>query len=230
MTVNIKDNIEYAAAMLWFLEHPVFKEMEDKSAYIHTILEFFRGSVATLLMEIQAKTQSEIPKLPVSDIIEDEDVSYLTLCALGQFIVNEDYKPTDDDYKYYEKIEATFQTPASKMKRPNVENCIPEFTRLHTHWLDWFIHRNPPEASEKYGIIAPSQLTANQKAKWYSWVQSAWKTKDSPEAGIANGIFYSFIYGDMTPSLKAAVRGALQKQQQSLALMRKNAPADLKYE
>ena len=130
-------------------------------------------------MEIDAKTQSEIPKLPVSD--EIEDVGYLTLCALGHFIINKDYKPTDDDYKYYEKIEATLQTPASKMRRSNVEGCIPEFARLHTHWLDWFIHRNPPEASAKYDIIAPSKLTAQQKAKWSSWVQSTWKTKDSSE-------------------------------------------------
>ena len=229
MSVITKDNIEFAAAMLWFVEHPVFKKMEDKSAYIHAILEFFRVSTFSLIFEVNSQSrEEELREIFLGSIGENPD--YLVLSALGHFIVNEDYRPTDDDYKYYERIEAIFKTPASKMKRPNVENCIPEFTRLHTHWLDWFIRRNPPEASEKYGIIAPCQMTTDQKARWRSWVQKCWVQRDSTEAKEITKVFDKYIYGDGSPSLRAAIRGALQKQQQSLARMRSCAPPQMRYQ
>ena len=159
MTVNIKDNIEYAAAMVWFVEHPVFKEMEDKSAYIKTLMEYFRVSVVQLLTEVMTLKTQEDAKNNFARSIGIEDFDYFILCALGYFIVN-------DDYNYYEKIEAIYKTPALRMNRPNVKNCIPEFTRLYAHWLDWFIHRNPPEASEKYEIIAPYKMTTDEKANF----------------------------------------------------------------
>ena len=33
MTINTKDNIEYAAALLWFINHPWFKALESDSPY-----------------------------------------------------------------------------------------------------------------------------------------------------------------------------------------------------
>ena len=209
MTVNRKDNIEYAAAMLFFIEHPILAQMEKESAYVHALFDFFRTSIVTFAEEIPAEKQKERFEKDFTASIGEENLDYLALSALGTLI------NTKGDC--YQKVEMLLETPAFRMPRPELDNCIPEFTHLYARWLDWFIHRNK-EAGDKYGIVAPVEMSKEQKSRWFAWADISWSHKDDEEVQGVKALFTIL----MSSPFGKVLRQAQQRQKQLLEIIRRN--------
>ena len=197
MTINIKDNVEFAASCLWFYQNPWFKSLEKDSPYIFTIQEYFRMTIGMLGGEIESQEQVERYEKEFLDAI-GEDVDYLLMCALGDFLT-----------KNKGKSEA--------------RTMLPHFAALYTHWLDWAIHRRGQDAMKNYGIIAPSKIADNQKEKWAKWVLTCEAHRE--ENKDMNDYFDQLIDSESSIFLKI-LRVYQQNQNKVIMLLSKDAPSD----
>ena len=198
MVINLKDNLDFAASCLWFVENPWFKSLEKDSPYILTIQEYFRLTIGMLLEEIATKQEVKRYEKEFLDEI-GEDIDYLLMCALGDFLT-----------KNQGKSEA--------------RTMLPHFAALHTHWLDWAIHRRGQDAMKNYGIIAPSKIADNQKAKWATWVLTCHAHQE--EDKDINAEFDQLI-NDKQSIIINVLRSHQKKLNKVIEVLSENAPAEL---
>ena len=83
--VNLKDNAEYAAALLWFITDKWWKDVEEnkKNICVHTIMYFFRTTFVGLINELDQNK-----RIIGLEGDEKESEDYIVLSALGDFIHN----------------------------------------------------------------------------------------------------------------------------------------------
>ena len=153
---------------------------------------------------------------PPFENLTEQTADYLVFCALGTLITVEKPEPPKDLATMFSN---TLQAEAVDAFRPSDE-LTANFSALYTHWLDWFIHRNGAEAGEKYNFFPPITMTAEQKRQWTQWTMYNWDEFESEKTKAMRSAFDALIKDNSQPHLMAAIRGAQQKQQQRLRLIR----------